>query len=140
MKRNLLVPTADKAVELMKSFLASQLIDAELERDGENDDAPYFVKLVWLSRDLDSNRYLGCPCFVADFHGKMPDGNHVRGIVYVKCFPTQVTQITKMKIVDQYLDYNLDFIQDGEKIRMHDDKCRYKDENYIYKDGVISLL
>lgn len=139
MRRNLLVPTADKAVELMKSFLLSQRIDAEIERDG-SDDAPYFVKLVWLSRDFETNQFIGCPCFVADFHGKMPDGNLVRGIVYVKCFPTQTTKITQIKIVDQYLDYGLDFIGEGEKIRMHDGKGRFEDECYIFKDGVITLL
>ena len=57
MERRLVVPTVEKAVELMRSFLQSQLIETDLDRDG-SDDAPYFVKLVRLSRDLNSDEWL----------------------------------------------------------------------------------
>ena len=139
MKRNLLVPTVEKAIEMMRSFLASQLIETEIERDGD-ESAPYFVKLVWLSRDLESDDWMGCPCFVADFHGKASDGNSVRGIVYVKCFPTQTTQVTKMKIIEESLDYKFYFIEDGENFKMHDDKCRYEDEVFAFTNGQIVKL
>ena len=133
MERNLLVPTVDKAVEMMKSFLASQLIETEIEREN----GEYFVKLAWLSRDLDSDEWVGCPCFVADFHGNLPDGKLVRGIIYVKCFPTQTTQVTKMKIIDDYLDFKFDFIEDGDQFKMHDNKRRYKDALYIFVNNKI---
>lgn len=123
----------------MRSFLQSQLIETDLDRDG-SDDAPYFVKLVRLSRDLNSDEWLGCPCFVADFHGKLPEGKPVRGIVYVKCFPSQDTQITQMKIVGNYLDYKFEFFEDGDTFKMHDPKGRFRDENYLFSNGEITLL
>ena len=138
-KRNLVVPSIGKALELMRAFLSSQLIETEIERDGGSD-SPYFVKLAWLSRDLESDAWLGCPCFVADFHGKLPDGKPVRGVVYVKCFPSQATHITKMKIIDSYLDYQFDFIEDGDEFRMHDERGRFKDEDFLFNNGEILLL
>ncbi len=139
MERRLVVPTVDKAVELMRAFLQSQLIEADIDRDG-GDEAPYFVKLVRLSRDLDSDEWLGCPCFVADFHGKLPEGKPVRGIIYVKCFPSQTTQITKMKIVDNYLDYKFEFFEEGDIFEMHDEKGRFRDESYQFSNGQIISL
>lgn len=138
-KRNLVVADIEKAIELMKAFLASQLIETDLDRDDDNgsDSAPYFVKLVWLNRDYESDKWLGCPCFVADFHGKTCEGKKVRGIVYVKAFPTQTTEVTKMQIVNDRLDYGFNFIEEGETFRMHDKKGRYVDEVFVFKNGKI---
>jgi hypothetical protein len=138
-KRNLVVADAEKAIELMKNFLASQLIETDLERDDDTGSvsAPYFVKLVWLSRDYESDEWLGCPCWVADFHGKTHEGKKVRGIVYVKSLPTQTTEITKMQIVNKRLDYGFNFIEDGEFFRMHDKKGRYVDESFVFKNAQI---
>lgn len=142
MKRNLLVNSTEKAIELMKAFLTSQMIEVDLDRDMEAESektAPYFIKLTWLSRDFETDIWVGCPCFVADFHGKLPSGEEVHGVVYVKCFPSQSTRITQMKIVDKRLDFNFAFIEDGEDFVMHDVQRRYDDEHFIFKDGVIKL-
>ncbi len=142
MKRNLLVDTTSKAIELMKAFLASQLIEGDLDRDlsCEGDEVPYFIKLTWVSRDFETDVWLGCPCFVSDFHGKLPSGEEVHGVIYVKCFPTQSTRVTQMKIVDDNrLDYNFSFIEDGEDFKMHDKLGRYDDEYFIFKNGKIEV-
>ena len=141
MKRNLVVDSASKAIELMKAFLASQLIESDLDRDlsCEGYEAPYFIKLTWVSRDFETDVWLGCPCFVSDFHGKLPSGEDVHGIIYVKCFPTQSTRITQMKIVDDRLDYNFSFIEDGEDFCMHDKLGRWDDEHFIFKNGRIEI-
>ena len=138
MKRKLLVSTVDKAVEMMRAFLSSQLIDVKIDLF---DNKKSGVMLAWFSREIDSDVWIGCPCFVADFKGKLPggDGKCIRGIVYVKCFPTQSTQITKMKVVDDYLDCNFCFIEDGETFVMQDDQRRFKDETFIYENGEIKL-
>lgn len=138
-KRNLVVANADKAIELMKAFLASQLIEADIDRDDDKGSlsAPYFIKLAWLSRDWESDEWLGCPCFVADFHGKTLDQQKVRGIVYVKSLPTQTTEVTKMQITKDYLECGLNFIEDGDVFCMHDKKGRYIDEMFVFKNGQI---
>jgi hypothetical protein len=143
MKRNLVVPSTEKAIELMKAFLSSQLIEVDLDRDIEAESertAPYFIKLTWLSRDFETDIWLGCPCFVSDFHGKLASGEDVHGVIYVKCFPTQSTRVTQMKIVDKRLDFGLVFIEDGEDFIMHDKLRRYDDEHFIFKDGKIEVF
>ena len=141
-KRNLVVANTEKAIELMKAFLASQLIEADIDRDDDKGtlSAPYFIKLAWLSRDYESDEWLGCPCFIADFHGKTADQKKVRGIVYVKSLPTQATEITKMQIVTKYLDYGFNFIEDGDNFYMHDQKGRYMDEKFMFANGQISRV
>ncbi len=142
MKRNLLVPTTEKAIELMKSFLASQMIESDLDKDftSENEeDAPYFIKLAWVSRDFETDVWLGCPCFIADFHGILPSGEAVHGVVYVKCFPTQMTHVTQIKIVDKQLEFDFSYIEDGEDFIMRDKLKRYDDEHFIFTKGRIEL-
>ena len=136
MERKCIVSTVDKAVEMMANFLSSQLVETTIDKEN----GEYFVKLAWLSRDIDSDEWIGCPCFVADFRGKLLDGKSIFGIVYVKCFPTQTTQVTKMKVVDDYLDYKFNFIEDGEEIKMHDERNRYPDEVYLFTNGSIEKI
>ncbi len=141
-KRNLAVASEEKAIELMKAFLASQLIDTDLDRDESagSTSAPYFIKLAWVNKDWEGNDWLGCPCFVADFHGKTHDQKKVHGVVYVKTLPTQTTEITKMQIVEDELSLDFDFIENGDTFSMRDTKCRYQDEKFIFKNGEISRL
>ena len=139
MERNLLVPTVNKAVELMKAFLSSQLIEVEIDKDDASDSS-FFVKLVWLSRDFESDEWVGCPCFVADFHGKLPTGEQVKGVVYVKCFPSKTHNVTRMALSERVPYYQFDFLDDGDIFKMHDKKGRFEDEVYQFKRGKIKKL
>ncbi|MBE6445323.1 MAG: hypothetical protein E7019_04645 [Alphaproteobacteria bacterium] len=137
-KRNLAVASEEKAIELMKAFLASQLIEIDLDKDEGTGST--FIKLAWVNKNWEGDEWLGCPCFVADFHGKTHDLKKVHGVVYVKTLPTQTTEITKMEIVEDELSLGLDFIEDGTTFSMRDIKHRYKDEKFIFKNGEISRL
>lgn len=139
MKRKLLVPNEQKAIELMKAFLSANMIDNDLEVDDPKKENPsYFIKLVWLLRDPENDGWIGCPCFVCDFHGMLPDSSGpVHGIVYVKVFASREALMTKMHLIENYLDYEFAVIEEGEEIRMHDKEGRFEDEVFVFMNGEI---
>lgn len=139
MKRKLLVPDEHIAIKLMKSLLSANMIDNDLEVDDPNKEHPtYFIKLVWLSRDPENNEWVGCPCFICDFKGMLPDSDKpVHGIVYVKIFASQTSNMTKMHIIEDYFDYDFTLIEDGDEFKMHDEEGRFEDEIFVFTEGVI---
>lgn len=141
MKRKLLVPNEQTAIQLMKAFLAANMIDNELDVDDVNKEHPsYFIKLVWLSKDTENGEWIGCPCFVCDFHGVLPYSSEpIHGIVYVKIFASKSYNMTKMHIVEDYFDYDLREIEDGEAIQMSDKTGRFEDEEFFFQNGEIIL-
>ena len=65
MERILSVPSAQKALELMKAILAANMLDNELEVDDPNSENPeYYIKFGKFSRDIEGEDLVGCPCFV----------------------------------------------------------------------------
>lgn len=140
MNRKLLVPNEQKAIELMKLKLAEKVADAILEYADESTtnvpDRRLF--LMRLSRDPETNEWIGCPCFVCDFTGKDREtGKAVQGIVYVKAFAAQVSEMTQIYFVRNYMDYGFDNIEEGETFTMHDEQGRYEDEDFVFRGGEI---
>lgn len=137
MERKLTVPSAQKALELMVAMLAANMMDNELEVDNPNSENPnYIIKFGKFSRDIEGEDLVGCPCFVCDFKGMGPVG-YLRGIVYVKAFGMHNSVLTKMHLIEEEPNFDFLEIEDGEDFVMHDEKGRYEDERYVYKDGVI---
>ncbi len=139
MKRKLLVPNEQKAIELMKALLSANMIDNDLEVDDPKKEHPtYFIKLAWLSRDVENDDWVGCPCFICDFHGMLPDSDKpVHGVVYVKIFASRETTMTKMHIIDDHFDFGFNIIENEEVIKMRDKEGRYEDEDFVFVNGEI---
>lgn len=138
--RKLVVSNEQKAIELMKEKLDGQVADAVLEFPDEiaTGVSSRRLFLMWLSRDRTTNEWIGCPCFACDFNGKNPEtGEAVQGIVYVKAFATQVSDMTQVYFIRNYLDYGFSNIEEGELFTMHDEYGRYEDEDFIFRGGEI---
>ena len=137
MERILSVPSAQKALELMKAMLAANMLDNELEVDDPNSENPeYYIKFGKFSRDIEGEDLVGCPCFVCDFKGMGPV-SYLHGIVYVKVFGTKNSLLTRMHLIENEPNFDFIEIENGDDFSMHDEKGRYEDERYVYKDGVI---
>ncbi len=139
--REIKVSSIQDGLKRMQAFLFANMLDNELEVDDPHAENPnYFIKLIWLFRDVDGGNKVGCPCFASDFRGILPSGEKVHGIVYVKVFADKDYRMVSMHIVRDEANFDVDEICDGDEIRMHDDEGRYADELFVYKDGIIEKI
>lgn len=144
-KRVLAVKDTLRALALMKSMLAANMIDNDLVESAsdslssgdvvDENGCVYHLKLVWLKRG--DGDLVGCPCFVCPFKGFLPNGMPVDTLVYVKAFSSNGLNNCKMHLRGEELEQ--DEIVDGSSFKMTDEKGRYPDEEYVYRDGIISL-
>lgn len=142
-KRNLIVPSEQKAIELMQAKLAEKMVDGVLEFADETTTShpDRHLYLMRLSRDPETNEWIGCPCFVCDFNGKDAEtGEAVHGIIYVKAFASQESEMTQIYFVKTYMDYGFDNIEEGECFTMHDEQGRFEDEDFVFHNGEITPL
>lgn len=145
-QREIKVSSVQEALKRMQAFLFANMLDNELEADDDSSEKPnYFVKLVWLSRDVDNKNTVGCPCFACSFRGMLPFKMKASdGIVYVKVFADKDYTMVKMHLVEQdpeeVVNYSVCEIEDGEIFEMKDNEKRYVDEKFLYKDGQISRV
>ena len=63
--------------------------------------------------------------------------SYLHGIVYVKAFGTKNSLLTRMHLIENEPNFDFIEIENGDDFSMHDEKGRYEDERYVYKDGVI---
>ena len=143
--REIKVSSIQDGLKRMQAFLFANMLDNELEVDDPHAENPnYFIKLIWLFRDVDGGSKVGCPCFASDFRGILPSGEKVHGIVYVKVFADKDYTMVKMHLVEQDpeegVNYSVCEIEDGEIFEMKDNEKRYVDEKFLYKDGQISRV
>lgn len=143
-KRELVVESAEKALKLMLSMLAANMIDNDLESSPSAEDGvelhgeKYPVKLAWLDRGGDD--FVGCPCFMCNFSGTLPTGNHVEAVVYVKTFAARTLTMCKMHLLKKDSPVQCQEIKDGMTFDMNDCSRGFVAERYLYKDGKISLF